>query len=79
MDNYVFDEKEENVEELLYEHDSSSEEGFMKGYLKEEEVKECSECGTAIKGDKKVTLDIEGEEFVFCSKNCAEEFEESLS
>ena len=80
MDNYVFDEKEDGEEHLLEEDQSSSEEGFMKGYLNEEEVKECCECGTAIKNEKQlITREIEGEQFAFCSQNCADEFEESVN
>ena len=63
--------EEEDVEE-------ETEEGFMKGYSDEEEVEECAECGTAIK-KKKVTREIEGEEYPFCSEICAKEFEESLA
>ena len=79
MDNYVFDEKEDSEEHLIEEDLSSSEEGFMKGYLDEEEVKECNECGVAIKNEKQaITREIGGEEFVFCSNGCADDFEESV-
>lgn len=79
MDNYVFDDKEDSEEHLQEEDSSSSEEGFMKGYLNEDEVKECCECGVAIKNEKQVVVrEVEGEQFTFCSDNCADEFEDSL-
>ena len=79
MDNYVFDDKEDSEEHIQEEDSSSSEEGFMKGYLNEDEVKECCECGAAIKNEKQVVVrEVEGEQFAFCSDNCADEFEDSL-
>ena len=56
----------------------SSEEGFQKGYSEEEKVLECAECGAAVREEKKFLKEIEGEEYVFCSKMCAQEFEESV-
>ncbi len=81
MDNYVFDEEEStDTPEVLDEEESTEEEGaFMKGYEKDEEPEECAECGGAVKEEKKVVREFEEEEYVFCSKDCAEEFEESLS
>ncbi|HIH11481.1 TPA: hypothetical protein HA241_04790 [Candidatus Woesearchaeota archaeon] len=67
--------EEETADETTVE---TSEEGFMKGYADEEEVEECAECGTAIREEKKAMREIEGEKYVFCSKNCADEFEESI-
>jgi hypothetical protein len=57
--------------------DEDSESGFMKGYVDDEEVEECAECGSAIH-DKKVVKTIDGELYVFCSEICAKEFEETL-
>ena len=51
----------------------------MEGYLEDEETTECAECGGAVSPEKKVTKAFEGEEYAFCSANCAEEFEESLA
>lgn len=73
-DEYADKDKPEEEEEILDEE----EEGFMEGYEKEEEVEECAECGLAIK-KKKVTREIEGEEYVFCSNTCADEFEETMA
>lgn len=73
-DEYADKGKPEEEEEILDEE----EEGFMEGYEKEEEVVECAECGLAIK-KKKVTREIEGEEYVFCSNACADEFEETMA
>lgn len=55
------------------------EEGFMEGYNEEEEVEECAECGVALKPGKRLAREIEGEEYLFCSKSCADEFEETLA
>lgn len=73
-DEYADKDKPEEEEEILDEE----EEGFMEGYEKEEEVEECAECGLAIK-KKKVTREIEGEEYAFCSNTCADEFEETMA
>ncbi len=56
----------------------SSEEGFLKGYSDEEEMQECAECGTRLK-EKRVAKEIAGEEYLFCSKACATEFEETMA
>ena len=56
----------------------SNEEGFMRGYSEEEEVPECDECGSAIR-ESKVVVAVGGEEHVFCSHTCAEEFAESVN
>ena len=55
----------------------TSEEGFMKGYMDEEDVKVCAECGDAIK-EKFVKKEIDGEKRLFCSESCAEDYEESI-
>lgn len=66
------EEKENNVEE------DSLEEGFMQGFEEdEEEVELCAECGAAIKPERKITKTIENEDYHFCSKTCAKEYEES--
>ncbi len=56
----------------------TSEEGFIKGYAEDENVSECAECGSAIDKTKKISEEIDGENYVFCSKSCLEEFKESL-
>lgn len=74
MEDYDFNEKRvEGIET------GSAEEGFMKGYLDEEEIAECSECGSALREDSTLSKEIDGEEFHFCSKTCAREFKESTS
>ncbi|MBS3124299.1 hypothetical protein J4437_06760 [Candidatus Woesearchaeota archaeon] len=57
----------------------SQDEGFIKGYSEEEEVSECAECGLAVKEEKKVVREIEGESFTFCSEDCAKDFEEGCN
>ncbi len=72
--------EEETKEEHSGEEEvDSSENGFMQGYLDEDKAPECVECGAAVREEKKAVRDIEGETFVFCSENCAKEFEDSLA
>ena len=68
----------EDVEETMVEDSEVEDEGFVKGYAEEEEVFECAECGAAVKEEKKIVKEFEGESYTFCSKDCAKEFEESL-
>ena len=56
----------------------STEEGFVQGYSEDDEVLECAECGGAVKEEKKIVRQIEEESYTFCSKDCADEFEESV-
>ncbi len=56
----------------------STEEGFVQGYAEDDEVLECAECGGAVKEEKKVVRQIEEDSYTFCSKDCADEFEESM-
>lgn len=70
---------EETTEEHSGEEEIDSEDGFMQGYLDEDEAQECVECGAAVREEKKAVREIEGETFVFCSENCAKEFEDSMS
>ncbi|MBI2103231.1 hypothetical protein HYT55_05285 [Candidatus Woesearchaeota archaeon] len=71
---------EETTEEHKGEEEvDSSEDGFMQGYLDEEEAQECVECGAAVREEKKAVREVDGETYVFCSDNCANEFEESMS
>ena len=69
--------EEGNVKKENYSEEEDLEESFMKGYIDEEKVIECAECGGAI-NDKKFVKEVEGEPYVFCSETCAEEFEESI-
>lgn len=57
----------------------SSEEGFLKGYSADDEVVECNECGTACREEKRIIREINEEKHIFCSKTCADEYEESLA
>ncbi|MEK6905441.1 MAG: hypothetical protein AABX24_03485 [Nanoarchaeota archaeon] len=78
MENYAFDEDENSTEKLLEEGLETPEEGFLKGYSDEEEVRECTECGSAVNEENRVEREVDGEKLAFCSKSCAEEFEENL-
>lgn len=78
MEDYDYESDEEEVESPIEQGGlSSTEEGFMKGYLDEDEIKECSECGTALRNSV-IAKEIEGEELYFCSRSCVEEYKESL-
>ncbi len=61
-----------------FDTDDSPDGGFMRGYEEDEVVIECAECGTAVKEEKKLTRKIGDEEYFFCSKTCAHDFEESM-
>ena len=78
MENYALDEDENSTEKLMEESLETPEEGFLKGYSDEEEVGECAECGSAVNEENRVEKEVEGETLNFCSKSCAEEFEENL-
>tara|TARA_Y100000310_G_scaffold278511_1_gene296984 strand:+ start:159 stop:407 length:249 start_codon:yes stop_codon:yes gene_type:complete len=80
MENIIFDGEKDSTEEQLLDSDAMSdeEEGFMKGYSTDEEIEECSECGGAINPEKKVVRVFEDEKYLFCSEECAKEFEENL-
>ena len=74
---------EEDHEESITEdedYDLDEEDESLEEFTQDEEVEECAECGIAIKDkNKKVTQEIEGEEYTFCSVNCAKEFAETLA
>ena len=72
-------EKDANEDQLLDESAiDSSEEGFMKGYSDDEEIEECDECASALNIENTVVRTIDDEKYKFCSKLCADEFEENL-
>ena len=77
MENYAFDKDENSTEKILEEGLETPEEGFLKGYSNEEEVGECAECGSAVNEENRVEKEVDGETMTFCSKSCAEEFEEN--
>jgi len=79
MEDMVFEgEKDLSEGEQLDEGSISvEEEAFMRGYSDEEEEVTCAECGIAIQGEH-LTKEIDGEPHKFCSKDCIQEFEESL-
>lgn len=71
---------DENSERIVEQEGlETPEEGFMKGYSDDGKVEECVECGSAVEEEEKVVREIDGEALVFCSKACADEFEDSLS
>lgn len=76
MENYVFDDEESGNKKPKEEEEEQED---LMNFEDEEEVKECAECGTAVKEEKKVVKEIDGEEYTFCSAQCAKEFEETLA
>lgn len=80
MAKFSNDDTEDTSEEQAVEQSDmeSTEEGFVQGYSEDDEVLECAECGGAVKEEKKVVRQIEEESYTFCSKDCADEFEESV-
>lgn len=77
MENYAFDDKEGSEEKDSSKEEEEQEETL--GFEDDETVQECAECGTAVKEEKKVIKEIDGETYIFCSQQCAEEFEETLA
>lgn len=71
------DNQEEKLEESPIEEEGDDD-GFMQGYEDENEAEECVECGVAVSEEKRVLREIDGEEYLFCSKTCADDFEESM-
>lgn len=72
-------EEESGEERFSDEGDSSPEDGFTEGYMEDDKVEECAQCGIAVKAEKKVAKEIDSEEYTFCSKQCANEFEEEMA
>ena len=69
---------EEELNEPVIEEDEADDDAFAKGYKDEDEVLECAECGGAVKEGKKVIRAIAEEDYTFCCKECADDFQESL-
>ncbi|MBT4805530.1 TA0938 family protein [Candidatus Woesearchaeota archaeon] len=76
MEDYVDDAEPVKKEQFIEEDDLDA--SFMKGYADDEKMDECAECGSAVNDEKKVSQEIEGEEYVFCSDVCLNEFKESI-
>jgi len=79
MKNYVFDGEEEEKENVEEGDSASDDEGFIDGFMEDDEITECAECGGAVTEEKKVVKEIEGEEYTFCSDACAKEYQEGLN
>jgi YHS domain-containing protein len=76
MNLYPDEPNQERKEETF--EDDSEESAFMKGFNEESEDPVCDECGRAIQ-EKPIIVEIEGEKHKFCSSDCKEDFEESIS
>lgn len=76
------DEEKENIytdkgaeEQLESDEITGAEAGFMEGHERPKLV-ECKSCGNQIDLEKVVEKEINGETMWFCSKKCAEHFEQ---
>lgn len=78
MDEDIYDEEENYAEGEEVEDEESDEDSFMEGYSDDDKVEECAECGIALNEKNKLEREVQGEKFMFCSKTCADEFEESV-
>lgn len=73
-------ESEEGAEALLEEDEiTPGEAGFVEGYADLKSVKKCKNCGNEIDLEKSVEVRIGDHEHLFCSAECAEEYEEKHS
>ena len=62
---------------LYAEGEDPSVDGFMQGYVQEEDVQECDECGSALY-EKIIKTSIEEKPYKFCSEECRSDFKETL-
>lgn len=75
----TFEEENDATEKDTPTDEEEEEEAFTKGYTEDDEAEECAECGITLRHKKKVIKAIEAEEYVFCSEDCAKDFEDSLA
>lgn len=69
---------EEARDELVQEDEiNAEEEAFMRGYENDKKDNVCEECGSAIH-EKPVIKVIEDKKHTFCSKECAQDYAESV-
>jgi len=72
-DKDIYDE-EVLEEELEADEIDDIEEGFMKGYDDEEDLMKCAKCKRLVSEENGVEREINNENYVFCSQNCAKLF-----
>ena len=73
------DESDPSEDQMLDDGEiSSTEEAFMKGYNNEGDSEECEECGSSLSDVTPIIKEVDGEAHKFCTKVCADEFEEGL-
>ncbi len=70
--------QEEDEEMLEDDEMTAAEAGFMEGYENSELIK-CRNCKKLCDLENAIEKEIDGETYLFCSEECAEEFEESQS
>lgn len=75
----TYEEEKDTKEDNTLTDEEEEDEAFTTGYSEEDKAEECAECGITLRHKKKVTKSIEGEEYMFCSEDCAKDFEESLA
>jgi hypothetical protein len=68
----------EEGEEKQTQEEEQPEDGFMRGFMEDEDVDTCSECGAALDEEHSVKKELEGETHGFCSNACLKEYQESV-
>jgi len=77
MESFTFEEGQGEGSVIDKQDRDSEEDDFLKSFENEDEVEECAECGSAIR-DHTVVKDVNGDTLRFCSKDCAEEYADSM-
>ena len=72
-DDDIYDEQQRE-EQLEEDEITAAEAGFVEGYEKLRFVK-CKQCNKSIDIGKAFEVELKGNDYLFCSENCAERFE----
>jgi len=78
MDKFDFSEQPSTEKNFESEELSSNEKAFLKGYLQEDKIQECAECGSALNEENLIVKEIDSEKCLFCCKECVKDYEESI-
>ena len=76
--NYIERLGEEEKERHYGDDDSVENSGFMKGFMNDKEGNVCAECDSAVDQDKLILKEFDGDQQMFCSKSCLEDYTESF-
>ncbi|HIJ11050.1 TPA: hypothetical protein HA278_03250 [Candidatus Woesearchaeota archaeon] len=69
---------QEGDESNKTQEEEQPEDGFMRGFMEDENVATCSECDAALDDEHSVKKELDGEMHGFCSDACLKEYEESM-